>query len=98
MSKISLIGIDTAKQVFHLVGIDQQGHYVWRRKLSRSKLLATLAGLEPCRIVLEACAASHHWARQMQALGHQVQLIAAQHVNRTVHTVGIAPTLTQLQL
>lgn len=80
MSKISLIGIDTAKRVFHLVGIDQQGHYVWRRKLSRSKLLATVAGLEPCRIVLEACAASHHWARQMQALGHQVQLIAAQHV------------------
>jgi transposase len=80
MNKITVIGIDTAKRVFHLVGIDQRGQYIWRRKLSRSKLLATLAALEPCRIVLEACAASHHWARQMQALGHQVELIAAQHV------------------
>jgi transposase len=80
MNKISLIGIDTAKRVFHLVGIDQRGNYTWRRKLSRSKLLATLAQREPCTVVLEACAASHHWARQIKGLGHQVQLIAAQHV------------------
>lgn len=80
MDKISLIGIDTAKRVFHLVGIDQRAHYVWRKKLSRSKLLATLAKLEPCTVVLEACAASHHWARQIAGLGHPAQLIAAQHV------------------
>jgi len=80
MNKISLIGIDTAKRVFHLVGIDQRGSYIWRRKLSRSKLLATLAQREPCTVVLEACAVSHHWARQIEGLGHQVQLIAAQHV------------------
>lgn len=80
MSKISLIGIDTAKRVFHLVGIDHQGRYIWRKQLSRSKLLAFLARLEPCTVVLEACAASHHWARQMEGLGHRVQLIAAQHV------------------
>jgi len=80
VNKISLIGIDTAKRVFHLVGIDQRGSYIWRRKLSRSKLLATLAQREPCTVVLEACAVSHHWARQIEGLGHQVQLIAAQHV------------------
>ena len=80
MSKITLIGIDTAKSVFHLVGIDQHGKYVWRRKPSRSKLLTTLAQREPCTVVLEACAASHHWARQISALGHRVQLIAPQHV------------------
>ena len=80
MSKITLIGIDTAKQVFHLVGIDQHHKYVWRRRCSRSKLLSTLAKKESCVVVLEACAASHHWARQISAYGHQVRLIAPQHV------------------
>lgn len=80
MSKITLIGIDTAKQVFHLVGIDQHGKYALRHKRSRSKLLSTLAQKEPCEVVLEACAASHHWARQITACGHRVRLIAPQHV------------------
>lgn len=80
MSKITLIGIDTAKSVFHLVGIDQTGKYVWRRRLSRTKFLPTLVQTEPCKVVLEACAASHHWARQIAACGHQAQLIAPQHV------------------
>lgn len=80
MTKITLIGMDTAKQVFHLVGIDGNGVYVWRRRVSRAKLLPTLARLEPCRVVLEACAVSHHWARQIGALGHTVQLLAPQHV------------------
>jgi len=80
MSKIILIGIDTAKSVFHLVGIDQHGKYVLRRRLSRAKLIRTLVQMESCEIVLEACAASHHWARQLSACGHQVRLIAAQHV------------------
>lgn len=80
MSKITLIGIDTAKQVFHLTGIDERGALVWRRQLSRARLLPTLARMEPCRIVLEACAASHHWARQLTALGHRAQLLAPQHV------------------
>lgn len=80
MTKITLIGVDTAKQVFHLVGIDNHSAFVWRRRLSRAKLLPTLARLEPCRVVLEACAASHHWARQIGGLGHTVQLIAPQHV------------------
>jgi transposase len=80
MSKITLIGIDTAKNVFHLVGIDQGGKYVWRRRLSRTKLLPALVQIEPCVVVLEACAASHHWARQIAACGHQARLIAPQHV------------------
>lgn len=80
MTHFTLIGIDTAKQVFHVVGIDGCGAYVWRRRLSRAKLLPTLAQLVPTRVVLEACAASHHWARQIGALGHAVQLLAPQHV------------------
>jgi transposase len=80
MTKITLIGIDTAKQVFHLVGVDAKGHYVWRRKLSRARLLSTLAEREACEVVLEACAASHHWARCINELGHRARLIAPQHV------------------
>jgi len=80
MTKVTLIGIDTAKQVFHLVGIDAKGHYVWRRTLRRTQLLSTLAKREACEVVLEACAASHHWARRIGELGHRVRLIAPQHV------------------
>jgi len=80
MNKLTLIGIDTAKQVFHVVGVDRHGRYSWRRKLSRTRLLPTLAQLERCGVVLEACGASHHWARSIQALGHPVRLIAPQHV------------------
>lgn len=80
MNKITLIGIDTAKRVFHLVGVAAHGEYVWRRKLRRDQLLAVLARLESCVVVLEACAASHHWARSIEALGHRSQLIAPQHV------------------
>jgi transposase len=80
MTKITLIGIDTAKQVFHMLAIDSQGTYVWRRRVSRAKLLPTLARLESCRVVLEACAVSHHWARQIGTQGHTAELLAPQHV------------------
>lgn len=80
MSKVTLIGIDTAKSVFHLVGLGSDGQYVWRRKLRRSALLGHLAPLEGAVVVLEACAASHHWARCINALGHEARLIAPQHV------------------
>ena len=80
MTKITLIGIDTAKQVFHLVSVDAKGHYVGRKKLSRARFLATLAKLEACEVVLEACAVSHHWARCINDLGHRARLIAPQHV------------------
>jgi transposase len=80
MSKITLIGIDTAKAVFHLVGIDGGGKYTYRRSVSRKRLLSTLARLEACEVVLEACGASHHWGRRIGELGHRVRLIAPQHV------------------
>jgi len=78
MNKITLIGIDTAKSVFHLVGIDKHGNYKYRKQLSRQRLIPTLAQLKPCDVVLEACAASHHWARSIKALGHSARLIAPQ--------------------
>jgi len=80
MSKVTLIGIDTAKNVFHLVGIDKGGNYIYRKQLSRRRLLPALVQLGPCEVVLEACAVSHHWARCIAGLGHRARLIAAQHV------------------
>jgi len=80
MSKITLIGIDTAKNVFHLVGIGERGNYVYRKKVSRRQLLPALVRLDPCEVVLEACAVSHHWARQIAQIGHRVRLISPQHV------------------
>lgn len=80
MNKITLIGVDTAKQVFHLVGVDGRDEYIWRKQLSRRRLLSVLAQFEQCEVVLEACGASHHWARCIKALGHRVRLIAPQHV------------------
>jgi transposase len=79
MNKITLIGIDTAKQVFHLVAVDGPGRYVWRRKVLRSRLMSTLAQLEACEVVLEACAASHYWGRCIGEAGHRVRLLAPQH-------------------
>lgn len=78
MTKVTLIGIDTAKRIFHLVGVDARGRYVWRKRLRRGQLLSTLAKLECCEVVLEACGASHHWGRCIRELGHRVRLIAPQ--------------------
>lgn len=80
MSKVTRIAIDTAKQTFHLVGMNRGHRIVWRKQLSRRQLLPQLARLERCVVVLEACAASHHWGRCIRALGHEAKLIAPQHV------------------
>lgn len=82
MEQITLIGIDTAKRVFHLVGVGRRNQIVMRKKVSRNKFLSTLVKLDRCHVVMEACAASHHWARSIQAMGHEVRLIAPQHVKR----------------
>lgn len=78
--KISVLGIDLAKQAFQLHGVDEEGQAVLRKKLTRSKLLAFIAQLEPCLIGLEACSSSHYWAREMQRFGHDVRLIGPQFV------------------
>jgi len=80
MSKVTLIGIDTAKQVFDLVGVSERGRIGFRKRVSRSRFLSTLARQERCEVVLEACGASHHWGRNIEALGHRARLIAPQHV------------------
>jgi len=82
--KIMRIGIDLAKNVFQIHGVDAHEHPVCRRQLRRHQLLAFFQKLEPCLIGMEACAGAHHWARQLQAMGHTVRLIAPQFVKAYV--------------
>jgi transposase len=74
------MGIDLAKQVFQLHGVDERGHTVLRRRLSRTQLRIFFAPLRPCLIGLEACGSAHYWARELTTLGHEVRLIAPQFV------------------
>lgn len=80
--KIKRIGVDIAKNVFHVHGVDRHGKLLWRKKLKRNEwILAVREKAEPGTIIaMEACATSHHWARELQRYGYQVKLIAAQFV------------------
>jgi transposase len=80
MDEISRIFVDTSKHVFQLHGVNAAEEVVVRRKLRRDQFLAFFAGLKPTMVGLEACGASHHWARELRAVGHEVRLIAPQHV------------------
>jgi len=75
MSNITTIGLDLAKSVFQVHGIDCNGTVVLRRSLRRSQLLDFFRRSPPCLVGLEACASSHFWAREIQALGHDVRMI-----------------------
>jgi transposase len=81
---INVIGLDIAKQTFHLVGLDSTGKQMLKKKLSRTKLLAYFANLTPCKISMEGCAGAHYWARELSKFGHQVRLLPAQHVKAYV--------------
>jgi len=78
--KITTIGIDLAKNVFQLHGVDKQGRTAVRRAMKRDEMLPYFANLEPCLIGMEACGSAHHWARKLMALGHKVKLMAPQFV------------------
>jgi transposase len=80
MARLARIGIDTAKSVFQLHGIDESEQVVLRKQVRRREFLAFLGKLDPTRVGLEACGASHHWARELSKLGHQVVLIPPQYV------------------
>lgn len=74
------IGLDLAKSVFQIHGVDREGRVVLRRRVGRHRLVTVFAGLPPCRIGLEACASAHYWARRLAGLGHDVRLIPPQYV------------------
>jgi transposase len=75
MQAITTIGLDIAKSVFQVHGVDADGQVVLRRKLKRRYVLAFFQKLPACLVGIEACATSHHWSRQLQALGHKVRLM-----------------------
>lgn len=77
---ITTLGIDLAKSVFQLHGVDTTGSIVLQKTLRRGAVLDYLAGLEPCLIGMEACATSHYWAREIASLGHEVRLIPPAYV------------------
>jgi transposase len=78
--KITRIGIDLAKQVFQLHGVDVNERVVLRRQLKRKEMVDFFKALSPCDIGMEACACAHHWARTLEVMGHRVKLIAPQFV------------------
>src|SRR5260370_31441415 len=80
MQAVSTIGLDIAKSLFQVHGIDAAGQVVIRRQLKRRYLLAFFEKLPPCLIGMEACASSHHWSRELQALGHTVRLMPPAYV------------------
>ena len=82
MKKLSRVGVDLAKNVYQVHGVDRHEQPVWRQRLTRARWLKVLLEkLEPgCEIGMEACAGAHHWARQLQAKGYPVKLIAPQFV------------------
>ena len=80
MGEVRIIGIDLAKHVFQLHGADPAGTVVFRKKLSRTKLLPFLASQRKCVVAMEACAGAHHWSRAINALGHEARLIAPAYV------------------
>jgi transposase len=80
--KLSRVGVDLAKNVFQLHGVDRHGKAVWKRRLSRAKWLQVLLDqMEPgCEVGMEACAGAHHWARQLESHGYTIKLIPPQFV------------------
>ena len=80
MQRVTTIGLDIAKSVFQVHAVDAAGKVVIRRQLKRRYVLAFFEKLPPCLIGIEACASSHHWSRELQALGHSVRLMPPAYV------------------
>jgi transposase len=82
--QVSTIGLDLAKNVFQVHGIDANEKVVVRKQLRRSQVIAFFKALPPCLVGMEACATAHHWARELRKLGHEVRLMPAKDVRAYV--------------
>jgi transposase len=80
MQAITTIGFDIAKSVFQVHGVDAEGHLVIRRQLKRRQVIAFFQKMPPCLVGIEACASSHYWSRELQAIGHTVRLMPPAYV------------------
>jgi transposase len=106
MQAVTTVGLDIAKSVFQLHGVDGAGQVVIRRQLKRRYVLAFFQKLPPCLIGIEACASSHHWSRELQALGHTVRLMppayvkpyVKRHKNDAVDAEAICEAVTRANM
>jgi transposase len=80
MQTITTIGLDIAKSIFQVHGVDAEGNVIFRRQLKRRYMLPFFQKLPPCLVGIEACASAHHWSRELQALGHTVRLMPPAYV------------------
>ncbi len=81
---ITTIGLDLAKHVFQVHGVDQDGTVILRRRLRRAEVVRFFSSLPPCLVGIEACSTAHHWARELIALGHEVRLMPPTYVKAYV--------------
>ena len=84
MPTITTIGLDLAKKVFQIHGVDAEGKVVVARKLRRKEVLVFFAKLPPCLVGMEACGSAHFWAREITKLGHTVKLMPPRYVKAYV--------------
>jgi transposase len=97
MQTVTTIGLDIAKSVFQIYGVDAAGNVIVRRQLKRRYVLPFFQKLPPCLVGIEACASSHHWSRELKVLGHTVRLMPPAYVKPYVaanvpsRTVQVAP-------
>ncbi len=80
MKEVTTIGLDLAKNVFQVHGVDASGEVVIRKRLRRRQVMPFFGKLAPCLVGVEACATCHHWARELEALGHEVRIMPAHYV------------------
>src|SRR5690349_20804934 len=80
MGEVSTIGLDIAKSIFQVHGVDGAGAVVIRKRISRAKVLEFFGDLSLCLVGIEACPSAHHWGRKLQALGHTVRLMPPNYV------------------
>ena len=93
MEQAITIGLDIAKHVFHLHGADAAGHVLFRKRITRAKLLGFLAAQARCVVAMEACAGAHYWAREIAKLGHHVRLIAPVYVKPFIKRQKTTPPM-----
>jgi len=89
LSSVTTIGLDLAKQVFQVHGIDAAGHVVVAKAVTRNKLLAFFSSLPPCLVGMEACGSAHHWARELIRLGHDARMMPPAYVKPMYAGSGI---------
>ncbi len=95
MGEVITIGLDIAKSVFQVHGVDDAGAALIRKRVSRAKMLEFFGKLKPCLVGIEACPAAHHWGRELQALGHAVKLMPPSYVKAYLSAARMMRTMPQ---